>query len=111
MIKRKIIISAIAATLLALSGNAVAEDQQQVYGSQLMTQQERLEHHERMRNAKTAEERHQIQKEHHEMMQERAKARGQKLREMSDERREGQGRGAGMGEGAGSGKGSGGGGR
>jgi hypothetical protein len=51
----------------------------QVYGSQLMTRQERLEYRNRMRNLKTAEEREQLRLEHHKEMQERAKARGVSL--------------------------------
>jgi outer membrane PBP1 activator LpoA protein len=52
------------------------QEQEQVYGSQLMTQQERTEHRNKMRAAKTAEEREQIRKEHHALMKERAKAKG-----------------------------------
>lgn len=47
-----------------------------IYGSQLMTRQERIEYHTKMRAAKTAEEREQLRKEHHDAMQERAKTRG-----------------------------------
>lgn len=56
--------------------------QEQIYGSQLMTRQERLEHRAKLRAAKTAEEREQIRKEHHERMQQRAKERGVSLPEM-----------------------------
>lgn len=55
---------------------------EQIYGSQLMTRQERLEHRAKLRAAKTAEEREQIRKEHHEKMQQRAKERGVTLPEM-----------------------------
>ena len=55
--------------------------EQQIYGSQLMTQQERLEHRARLQAAKTAEEREQIRKEHHERMQQRAKEKGLRLPE------------------------------
>lgn len=48
----------------------------QIYGSQLMTRQERIEYRNRIRAAKTAQEREQIRKEHHERMKERAKERG-----------------------------------
>ena len=50
--------------------------QQQVYGSQLMTQEERVAYHTQMRAAKNEEEREQLRKEHHQRMQERAKIRG-----------------------------------
>lgn len=51
-------------------------DQDRIYGSQLMTEQERMEYRNRMRAAKTAEEREQIRKEHHERMKVRAKEQG-----------------------------------
>lgn len=50
--------------------------QEQVYGYQLMTEQERTDYQMRMRNAKTNEEREQIRKEHHEKMMARAKEQG-----------------------------------
>jgi hypothetical protein len=48
----------------------------QVYGSQLMTTQERNEYRNRMRATKTVQEREQVRNEHHARMQERAKERG-----------------------------------
>ena len=48
----------------------------QIYGSQLMTREERLEYRNKMRNLKTVEEREQFRLEHHKQMQERAQARG-----------------------------------
>ena len=57
----------------------LAADQQQqdkIYGSQLMTPQERLEHRNKMLAAKTVEEREQIRKAHHEKMKQRAKKQG-----------------------------------
>lgn len=53
--------------------------QERIYGSQLMTQEERMEYRKKMRAAKTAEEREQIRKEHHEQMKARAKERGMAL--------------------------------
>lgn len=52
------------------------QTQDQVYGSRLMTRQERLEYRNKMRSLKTVEEREQFRLEHHKQMQERAKARG-----------------------------------
>lgn len=49
---------------------------ERIYGSELMTQQERNEYRTRMRALKTQEEREQFRKEHHERMKERAKERG-----------------------------------
>jgi len=60
---------------LALPGVSIfAEDQ--VYGSELMTKQERMEHRTKMQNMKTMEERERYRMEHHKKMQERAKERG-----------------------------------
>lgn len=50
-----------------------------IYGSQLMTPQERAAYREKIRNAKTAEERARIRAEHHKEMQERAKQQGKTL--------------------------------
>jgi hypothetical protein len=55
---------------------AEAQAQEKIYGSQLMTEQERAEYQAKMRAAKTPEEREQIRKEHHERMKARAEERG-----------------------------------
>lgn len=60
----------------------VAQSETQVYGSQLMTQQERIEHRNTLRNLKTQTEREQYRIQHHKKMQERAKARGVTLPDM-----------------------------
>lgn len=73
-----------------------AQDQERVYGSELMTMQERSEYQARMRTAKTQEEREAIRLEHHKQMQERAKAQGKSLPDMPP-----AGRGPGMGPGGG----------
>jgi hypothetical protein len=52
-----------------------------IFGSQLMTEQERIEHRNRMRSLKTYEEREAFRLEHHKKMLERAKARGVMLPE------------------------------
>ena len=49
---------------------------EQIYGSELMTEQERMEHRTKMQNMKTMEERERYKMEHHKAMQERAKERG-----------------------------------
>lgn len=86
MLKQTLKISALTGALILASGFAAAADQErtqqqvqkqeQVYGSQLMTQQERVDYRSRMRAAKTVEEREQVRMEHHERMKERAKQRG-----------------------------------
>ncbi len=117
--KNTLMASALATVLSLSAGFALAADQEraqekvrtqeQAYGSQLMTQQERAEQRDKMRAARTAEEREQIRKEHHERMQERAKERGVALPDEPPARgsRMGSGKG-GMGSGGG-GMGSGGG--
>lgn len=52
---------------------------QDIYGWELMTLQEREEHRNRMRSFKTEEEREQYRQEHHERLQERARAQGRVL--------------------------------
>lgn len=88
MMKRRLIVSAMATALSLSAEFALAADpeptkeqaqtqkQEEIYGSQLMTPQERADHRAKMRAAKTAEEREKIRKEQHKLMQERAKARG-----------------------------------
>lgn len=51
-------------------------DDAPIFGSQIMSQEERIEHRNRMRSAKTLEEREQIRQEHHQQMLTRAKERG-----------------------------------
>ena len=67
------------------------QKQEQIYGSQLMTQQERAEYRAKIHTAKTAEERQQIRKEHHERMKERAAERGVTLTEEPPARGRGMG--------------------
>ena len=69
----------------------------QIYGSQLMTQEERSAYRAQMRNAKTAQEREQLRKEHHERMKVRAKEKGVALPDEPPAR----GMGGGMGPGGG----------
>lgn len=89
-----------------------SQTQEQIYGSQLMTEQERMEYQDRMRNSSTEQEREQIRKEHHERMKERAKERGLTLPKEppASGMRRGIGGGQGMGPGTG-GMGQGGGGK
>lgn len=75
------------------------QDRQQIYGSQLMTQQERAAYRARMRAAKTQEEREKIRAEHHEQMKVRAKEKGVTLPDEPPMR--GGGMGPGMGPGGG----------
>jgi uncharacterized protein HemX len=103
MMNRTVIISALAAALTLSAGVSLGADQQEtVYGSQIMTQQERNEFRTKMRAEKTAEEREQVRKEHHERMEERAKAQGVTLPDEPPARGGGMGPGGGgMGPGGG----------
>ena len=82
------------------------QQQEQVYGWQLMTPEEREQHRAKMRSFKTEEEREQYRLEHHKEMQERARERGVTIPDMPPESL-----GKGMGPGGGYGYGGGGGGR
>lgn len=75
-----------------------ATDGDGVYGWQLMSEQERAQYRDRMRNAASAAEREQIRIENHERMQARARSRGV---ELPDEPRQGRGGKDGMGQGRG----------
>ncbi len=96
---------AIGLSLALLSSAALAQSttgkgtggDEQVYGSQIMTQQERLEYRNRIREATTNEQREQIRAQHHEQMRMRAKERGVTLPDDPPAR----GMGGGMGKGPG----------
>lgn len=113
MIKRSFVVASLAGVLSCSAGLVLAADQEsvqaqeQIYGSQLMTQQERAEYQAKMRAAKTAEERDQIRREHHALMKERAKARGMTLPDEPPARGGGMGPSGGMGPGSGMGPGGG----
>ena len=99
-------------SMLAPGYAAIAADQKQtqtqVYGWQLMSEQERNEYHTRMQNMKTAQERDQYRMEHHKMMQERAREQGVTLPDMPHSGQGmGQGSGGGMHQGMGQGSGGG----
>lgn len=74
-----------------------------IYGSQLMTVQERKEYRDMMRIAKTDREREQIRLEHHKKMQQRAQQRGITLPDEPPARGSGMNQGMGAGGGMGSG--------
>ena len=111
----KPLLSAIAVSVLLTTGGlsvtaAYAQTQQQetIYGSQLMTQKERLDYRLKIRQAKTVQEREQIRAEHHKQMQERAKERGVTLPDVPPAQGMHKGVGPGAGPGAGMGPGGGG---
>jgi len=96
---------------LSLSAPLAMAQEEPIYGQQLMTEQERAEHREQMRNLRTEEEREAFRQEHHERMQERARERGVTLPEEPGQRgkgmNQGQGQKKGMGQGQGKGMGGG----
>jgi len=112
--KHALLITMMAAALGSGSGMAPAAEQptpklpakeaEPIYGSQLMTQQERNEYRSSMRAAKTPQEREALRAEHHKAMQARAKERGVTL---PDQPRTPAGPGMGPGTGTGMGPGSG----
>lgn len=107
MYQRKLITAAALAVLTV--GSAVAQDTTPVYGSQLMTRQERMEYRNQMRTLKTQNERNAFRLEHHTRMQERAKAKGITLPDTPPATGSGMGPGMGGGMGPGMGPGMGGG--
>lgn len=100
---RSVLIVCLLALLTVFTGPVYASDQakiqnsaQQVYGSQLMSAEERLQYHQQLRVLQTEQEKEQFRIQHHHKMQERAKALGKTLPEQP---REG-GYGYGYGDGA-----------
>lgn len=94
----------------AESGDApqTREGSEQIYGSQMMTAEERAAYHSKMRAAKTDDERERLRDEHHRQMVTRAKERGITLPETPPMRpRAGSESGAGVGPGPGRGPGAG----
>lgn len=114
---KQLLIASTLAGGLGLAGTSVlAEEapvqkqaQEQIYGSQLMTAQERKAYRAKMRTARTAEERERIREEHHKAMQVRAREKGLELPDSPPPRGSGGGMGPGGGAGQGSGTGMGGG--
>lgn len=112
-IQETVLMPLLAGFLLLSAGTAIAADQERtqemtqtqnqelIYGSQLMTPQERAEYRDKIRAAKSVEERERIRKEHHEKMKERAQARGVMLPDEPAAGGSGMGRGGGMGSGGG----------
>jgi len=106
---RHLVMTTVFALALLVPAVATAQpattDGPPVYGSQLMTEQERQEHRQRMRSATSDEERQQIRHEHHQRMQERARQQGVTLPDEPPARGMGAGQGMGMGQGRGMGGG------
>lgn len=76
MIKHRSVAAVVLAVALSFPLLSAAQNQAPIYGSQLMTQQERAEYRAKMRSLSTTQEREQFRLEHHQRMQERARERG-----------------------------------
>jgi hypothetical protein len=87
---------ALAADQESARQSAPLQQTERIYGSQLMTGQERAEHRSRMLSAASAEEREQIRREHHEKMRLRAEERGMALPDEPPARGRGMGPQAGV---------------
>ena len=79
------------------AGPAWAEDDDFVYGRELMSSEELAEHRRRMRSLETEEEREAYRQEHHERMEERARERGVNIPDAPSPRGGGMGPGGGPG--------------
>ncbi len=110
MLKSNLVKALCFTSLLALPiSSAMAMEQEPIYGSQLMTQQELQLHRQQMQTAKTPEARARIRQENHQRMRLRAKEKGIDLPEnppkegghMNQQNRPGAGMGSGMGSGGG----------
>jgi hypothetical protein len=91
------LVATVLLTTLALTVDAIAENKAQgqmrsqsqernrdsapIYGYMMMTESEMQEHRSKMRSFKTEQEREAYRKEHHQKMQERARAKGVTLPE------------------------------
>jgi len=81
----------LAADSIITQERAEVQTQEQVNGSQLMTEQERTEIRSKMRAAESTKEREQIHMENHERMKERAKEQGVTLADERPNRSSGMG--------------------
>ena len=67
-------------------------DQEAIYGSELMTEKERVDHRAKMRAAKNDQEREKIRLDHHKVIQAHAKERGMIMPDEPPPRSSGQGK-------------------
>ena len=116
MNSRTIVAAAIAAAMMATTVSLFAAEaasgsttpkSEPIYGYRMMNDQERNEFRDKMRNAKSADERQALRDEHRKQMEARAKERGVTLPVQRGSRSEGKGPGYGPGGGKGPGYGPG----
>ena len=91
--KTKLMTGLLAGVLLVGAPWLASAADQVEYGRNLMTQQERAEHQQKMRSFKTEREREEYRKQYHEQMKERAKEQGKVLPDQPLPRGSGMGRG------------------
>lgn len=104
-----VLLCAASLTSLAADQDRIqTQDQDRIYGSQLMSERERDQYREKMRTAKSEQERQKVRAEHHERMKVRAQERGVAMPDDPPTNRGHAGTGPGMGPGPGMGGGSGG---
>lgn len=109
------LVAAVSLLIAGIGTSTLAQDQTRdqdrlrdpIYGSQLMSPQERVEYQAKMRTLKTKQERESYRLEHHNQMQERARVQGVTLPETPPTARPRARLGPGYGGGAGTGNGSG----
>jgi len=98
----------VAILVTMVSWPLTAQENEQVFGRELMTQTELQKHRNTMSNLNTNAERAQYRQQHHERMLQRARENGVELKNgMGQGSRKGMGNGQGMGSGTGSGTGMG----
>ncbi len=109
---RKLLSVSTAALLLGITlAPAILAEEKEIYGREMMTQEERFEYQKRMRIAESEEAREKIRAEHHDRMKQRAAERGLKMPDsppragMDMGRNDSSSRGTGFGSGSGSGRG------
>jgi hypothetical protein len=99
---RTLIITILIASLSLFAEFSFSADQEgQIYGSQLMTQQERNEYRAQMQDSKTDGERELIRNKHHNKMKVRAKKKGITLSDQWPAKGDRMGQGGGQGGGKG----------
>lgn len=108
---RAVMAAAVAAAMMTITVSLFAAESaprksEPIYGYRMMNDQERNDYRDRMRNARSADERQAIRDEHRKLMETRARERGATLPEP---RGPGGGMGPGRGMGSGGGMGPGGG--
>lgn len=97
---RNLLFAVVAAMAMGAIPAQADDDNEETYGRELMTEQERMEHRRQMRNLEGGE-REGYRKEHHEKMQKRAREQGKTIPDEPGERGKGMQQGKRQGKGMG----------